>query len=165
MSHTDPKTETIDYDVDTISPEREHFSDGTLGEVSGVGTGMISGGIVGAGLAGPVGAVVGAVLGGALGAAAGEAAHDIGEDNAPLLTEPNHFPAPSGAEIEVEPGSFSPSSPAGGNFMQTWEVPDEDLLPLSNPSSFSGDGESVLPDHTDGLAGLADEERAGPPPR
>jgi hypothetical protein len=58
-----------------------HESDGTMGRVSGTGTGAISGGAIGAAVAGPIGAIIGAVAGGALGAAAGEAAHHIGDDH------------------------------------------------------------------------------------
>lgn len=74
-------TEGGDVHVPASEVAGAHESDGTMGRVSGTGTGAISGGVIGAAVGGPIGAVVGAVAGGALGAAAGDAAHHVGDDH------------------------------------------------------------------------------------
>jgi len=93
----------------------DHQGDGTLGEVSGTGAGVISGGVVGAAVAGPVGAVVGAVLGGVLGAAAGGAAHDIGEDTAddhgPQAADASRFHAANEEIVSPVSTDFRPGEP------------------------------------------------------
>ena len=118
---------------------RDFQSDGTLGELSGAGVGVISGGVVGAGVGGPLGAVLGAVLGGALGAAAGGAAHEIGAD-----VGPGHSDA----------GQTGP-----------WDNGEAELSQNPDVSSEPGGlAKTVFPDPESGLPGLSDGRETIPPP-
>jgi len=142
--------------MNDTSLSHEHQSDGTLGEISGTGVGLISGGVVGASVAGPIGAVVGAVLGGVLGAAAGGSAHEIGEDIGPGQSEAERLVEESEGDLGVTRTLPSPT----GTWIQADTNRGNGVYVAPNPQKTD---KTILPDPETGLPGLFDDEETDTP--